>query len=279
MSSTPTESRIFATRYEREARRLERLHAGNISPGTTKWVDAMQAVYDRMVRAGSPIKQSAILSKVISYVSNIKKEEKISFRLGDYSTKRTAALSLATVEFDRHPLAGPNEDGVCLLKFNIVVPRNGSTHFSTDALAYISRHAIERMHERRNRPITIERATEMFSAIAGLGLMASYHPEHDAMCLPLDDVLAVGQMRCVSGPPNEHGKRVFGMLYEVRTMLPIDELDPSDCRLKQGRIALNAVTDWAMNNRKDPEGYANKIPILAPRDETYTTKTAVRATA
>jgi hypothetical protein len=279
MSPTPTESRIFATRYEREARRLERLHAEKISPGTIKWVDAMQAVYDRMIRAGSPIKQAVILSRVIDYVSNIKKEEKISFRLGDYSTKRTAALSLATIEFDRHPLTGPNEDGVCLLKFSIVVPRNGSTHFSTDALAYISRHAIERMHERRNRPLTKERATEMFTAIAALGLMASYRPEHDAMCLPLDDVLAVGQMRCVAGPENRNGRRVYGMLYEVRTMLPIDELDPSDGRLKQGRIALTAVTDWAMNNRKDPEGYASKIPILAARDETYTTKTAVKATA
>lgn len=37
MSTIPTESRIFANRYLREARRLETLHAGRISPGATTW--------------------------------------------------------------------------------------------------------------------------------------------------------------------------------------------------------------------------------------------------
>ena len=34
----PTESRIFADRYLRETRRLEKLHAGRLSPGTDELV-------------------------------------------------------------------------------------------------------------------------------------------------------------------------------------------------------------------------------------------------
>jgi hypothetical protein len=279
MSPTPTESRIFATRYQREATRLEQLHANNIAPGQTKWVDAMKVVWDRMDKAGSPVKQSAILSKVINYVSSIKGEEKIAFPLAAYAGKRTAGLMLATLEFDNHPLVGPNEDGVSVVKFTVKVPRNGSSYIKVTPLAYISRHAIERMHERRNRPITHARATEMFAAVAALGFMIGFHEEHNAMCLDLGDVLAVGQMRGVAGQPDETGKRSYGSMYEVRSMLPVEELDPNDLRLRQGRVALAAVNEWVEGGRKNRRSFSDRVPVLAPRTETYTTKTAVMATS
>ena len=40
----PTESRIFADRYLRETRRLEKVHAARLAPGTTDWGDALHGL-------------------------------------------------------------------------------------------------------------------------------------------------------------------------------------------------------------------------------------------
>jgi hypothetical protein len=74
MSTIPTESRIFADRYCREARRLEALHAGRISPGTRTRREAMTALLARMGKI-SPVKQEAMVDKAIAYLAGVKPED------------------------------------------------------------------------------------------------------------------------------------------------------------------------------------------------------------
>ena len=57
----PTESRIFADRYLRETRRLEKVHAARLSPGTNNWSDALHGLSRRLSKIGSPIKRVAAL--------------------------------------------------------------------------------------------------------------------------------------------------------------------------------------------------------------------------
>jgi len=59
MSGIPTESRIFADRYLRETRRLEKQHAGLLTPGAEN--QALRDIAPRLSRIGSPIKRVAAL--------------------------------------------------------------------------------------------------------------------------------------------------------------------------------------------------------------------------
>ena len=52
----PTESRIFADRYLRETRRLEKLHAARLVPGTTTGPKP-DRLEQRLSKIGSPIKR------------------------------------------------------------------------------------------------------------------------------------------------------------------------------------------------------------------------------
>ena len=61
MSGIPIESRIFADRYLRETRWLEKQHAGLLTPGAENWTEALRDIAPRLSRIGSPIKRVAAL--------------------------------------------------------------------------------------------------------------------------------------------------------------------------------------------------------------------------
>ena len=70
MSTIPTESRIFADRYCREARRLEAFHAGRLSPGAKTWREAMTALFARLGKTRSPVKQATVVNKAAAYLAS-----------------------------------------------------------------------------------------------------------------------------------------------------------------------------------------------------------------
>ena len=149
MSTIPTESQIFAERHCREARRLETLHAGNISPGAKTWRNAVSDLYARLGKIRSPIKQAAMVGKATAYLTNVRPEDCAHLMIAKSHASRSALLCFATFNAGRHPLVGVEEEGINIMQHLIECDRNGHSRLIYDVdLAYVSKHAIGRMHER-----------------------------------------------------------------------------------------------------------------------------------
>jgi hypothetical protein len=278
MAPVPTVSRIFADQYRREATRLEKLHANHLAPGTTTWGAAMQAMEDRVGRLPGPIKRTTAIRNAAIYLRENQKDS-MHFMLGLYTRKRSSAMSFGTINFGTHPLAGVSEDGVSVMRHTMLCRRDGGGGSKVNqSMAYISRHAVQRLHE-RGRELTIETATKMFTAIGMLGFMLSFDTRHidKAMCLRLnEDMLAVGVVRFAVGTGCDIDQSCT--FFEVRTFLPLNELDSRPTQRRQGEAAFNAVCEWVKGDRdvESSKALSEKIPTLEWREHDFIQQTAVK---
>jgi len=275
MAPVPTVSRIFADRYRREATRLEKLHAHHLAPGTATWGEAMVAMEARLEKLPGPIKKTACVRNAAAYLRSHQKDS-MHFMLGFYCTKRSSGLSFGTINFGTHPLAGISEDGVSIMRHTVLCRRDGSGGTKANlSLGYISRHAVQRLHE-RGGGLSIETATNMFGCIGMLGCLLHHSKEHvdGAMSLRVHDLLATGVVRFAVG--EDGGSCTF---FEVRTFLPADDMDNRPEMLRQGEIAMTTLQEWVETNR-DSETSVKllaKIPTRHWREEDdYILQTAVK---
>ncbi len=262
MARIPTESRIFANRYFREARRVEALHAARLSPGTHTWREALRALFERMEKAGSPIKQAAVLRQAIAALNGIDQQEAMHIGIvAGGGRKRSAGLMFATFSAGWHPL-GLDEEGLRVLQHGIVCSRTHATLLADVVLAYVSRHAVSRLHERDHR-LTAAAAFGVFGFIGVLGMISHRSKRHErgGMCLRYGDILAVGSIK--------HGVDV-GAFFDVRTVLPANEVRDS-AMLAQGAAAYDAVKAWLPGcGSTQLAALAEKIPPLPRREDDYT---------
>lgn len=248
----PTESRIFADRYFREARKIEARHAALISPGATTWRDALRALFDRMGEAGSPIKQAAVLRQAADRLNAIPMAEAmhIGFVSSALGRKRSAALVFATFAPSRHPLKGVDEDGLSVLQHALLTGRSEARLQDGNVLTYISRHAVARLHERNYR-LDAGAAYSVFGALGVLGMMARHSVKHreSGMALRFGDILAVGSVKCAI-QRTEDGRAADGSFLDIRTVLPVDALHADQQPLlDQGELAYDAVSEWLEERR------------------------------
>jgi hypothetical protein len=266
MATIPTESRIFADRYLRDARRLEALHAARLSPGTKTWRDALSALYARMRQSGSPTRQAAILRKAIAYLNSVKPGDRAHIMIAHTGTSRSAFLCFARFNADLHPFVGVDEEGINITQRFIRCDRNGRALLLSDIdLAYISQHAIGRLHE-RELGLTPGGATGVFAFIGVLGYLTRDSAKHVAgeLCLHFGDALVVGSLK----------HSLNGTFYDVRTALPADEVSNQD-RLEQGRVASRVVAAWFTDPPDDDSTIADQIPFLPRRADDYTLRSAI----
>jgi hypothetical protein len=188
MSTIPTESRIFADRYCREAGRLEAFHAGRLSPGAKTWREAMTALFARG-KIRSPVKQATVVNKAAAYLASVKSEDCAHMLISQYSASRAATLYFATFNASKHPLVGVEEEGIGIRQHLIRCDRNGRCDLICDVdLAYVSKHAIARLHE-RECDLTRDHATVALSVIGALGYLTKANEKRTVKgtsdkCLP-----------------------------------------------------------------------------------------------
>jgi hypothetical protein len=273
MTTIPTMSRIFADRYLREARRLEALHAGHISPGTKTWREAMKALLARMGTV-SPVKQAALVNKATAYLTGVKDDDCTHRIIARSSASRSALLSFITFNAGNHPLVGVEEEGINVMQHQIRCDRNGRSHLISDVdLAYVSKHAIGRLHERECE-LTRDNTNVALSIIGALGYLTKANQKHitGAICLRLGGVLVVGSLKH-SIQHSEDGRELNGTFYDVRTVLPADEVSNRQL-LEQGEIAARVVISWFTNPPDDAMTLADEIPFLPRREDDYTLRAA-----
>ena len=228
----------------------------------------MQAVENRMPKISGPVKRTAYLKNLASYLRETQKDS-MHFILASYATKRSSILSFATINFGEHPLLGVNEDGVCINQHTVTCRRDGrGGTLINQSLGYISRHAVQRLHE-RGHSLTIDTATKMFRCVGMLGCLMGYSDRHidGGLCIHIEDMMAVGVVRHAVGMP-EQAKESSCVFYEVRTFLPVEELiDNGNRRLmmEQGGASMDALHEWVKSGRDDVASKAilEKIPTMA----------------
>jgi hypothetical protein len=279
MSGIPTESRIFADRYLRETRRLEKQHAGLLTPGAENWTEALRDIAPRLSRIGSPIKRVAALrSQVVDVLNEIAATPEAIRHLGlrYRQASRSATFDFATFSADPNPIAGAgDEDGLSILMHRIRCDRRSVELITNIHIAYIARHAIGRLHERQ-RNLTGWKATAAFVLVGALGYLTRNSEAHadSALHLRLDDVLLVGSSKPAVKRASD-GADYDNTLIDVRTTLSADEgCDPA--ALEQGRIATRVALEW-LAQRGETRKLAEAIPPLAWRGGDFTSRVAVRA--
>jgi hypothetical protein len=277
MSTIPTESRIFADRNLRELRRLEALHAGRIAPGARTWREALSALYDRIGRAGGPKQQTAILRSTMDYLDSVQNEDCCHIVLTAASRSRSATLCFATLSAGQHPFLGACEEGVNIMAHAIRIQRDGcSSGFSDVDIAYVSKHAIGRLHEREH--VSGDNLRGVLGYIGVLGHLTRHSEKHitGQLCLYLGDALVVGSLK--HGPQYAEndlggGRAIDGTFYDVRTVLPADEVRNQDW-IEQGLIAGHVVKSWFTDQPDDDSRLADEIPFLPRREDDYTLRLA-----
>src|SRR6478735_1506792 len=98
MAPATTEARIFAERYVRETRRVEKINAGRLTPGADNWRDALTGLRDRLKAAPGPTKRAAVLRAAAdNLIESQRSPERTHFVVGAYrGKKRTAQLVFVT---------------------------------------------------------------------------------------------------------------------------------------------------------------------------------------
>lgn len=275
MSPLPTESRIFADRYMRDLRRAEAKMSNLIAPGTSNWNDAMLAFFERVADEGSPLKRAKTVLKMTHFL-NDSVVEGSHFLLDSGGGKRSAGLMFATMSAGENPFVGVDEEGVLVTKHMLVTRRNGSIRVLPDVcMAYISKHAVGRMHERGHN-LSDSKASCIMACIGILGLLTRDSEKHidSGLCMQYDDTLVVGSLKHAMKNIRE-GVDINGTLYDVRTALPVETVANREM-LEQGVHATNAVAKWLDDrtiSRKANVKTAETIPFMPRRDD-YTLASA-----
>lgn len=279
MAHIPTASRIFADQLFRKVRALEAQHAGHLSPGAKTWEAAIGALVERIKAVGSSIKQAAILRQAAAYLHDIKLDDRIHMTVAQkVKSRRSAALVFATFSAGRHPFQVVEEEGLSVALHVIDCRRDGRMQLVGGIpLAYVSKHAIGRLHE-RGCNLTASDAHGVLAGIGVLGMITHSSKKHarGELCMHAGDNLIVGSLKH-GWQSDGKGDRVGCAFYDVRTVLPADEVR-NQAMLEQGRIALDAVESW--HHDRDPDRMdelAARIPFLPRREDDHTLRSIAAA--
>jgi hypothetical protein len=216
----------LARLYSADVRRLEALHADRLSPGAKTWEQAVELLFQRMVKAG-PVKGAKLVKKVSDYLSSIDKDARCHILIALQCRSRTAFLMFATFAYGNHPNPAVREEGLSIELHFIHCSRSHPSRAVGILVAYISKHAMSRLYERGHDITENIHATGAFAFIGVLGYLTHRSPKHidGGMHMVFSDLLAVGALHRFTRT-YRNGKQVEETVYDVRTVLLVDELGP-----------------------------------------------------
>ena len=269
MAPLPTESRIFADRYMRDLRQREATLSSKITSGTDKWADAFYEFYQRVGHAGSPVKRARMIGNMTTFL-NESVSDGAHFLLDCAGGKRSAGLMLATMSAGQNPFAGVHEEGVNIAQHNIISHRNGDLRVLPDlSIAYVSKHAIGRLHE-RGHDLSNTKATCVLACVGILGLITRDSAKHvdGQLNLIYDDTLITGSLKhavtCINGKDD-----INGTIFDARTALLTESVTDREM-VTQGKYATHAVAKWLDDRTIHPSvnlKLADTIPFIPRRDD------------
>ena len=260
----------LARLYSEDVRKLEALHAGRISPGATTWEEAVDQLASRMISAG-PAKGAKLVGKAIDYLSNIAPDHRCHFLISTQYGSRNAFLMFATFSIGNHPNPTVKEEGLNIELHVLQCSRSHPSRAIGIPTAFISRHAINRLFERGHDVTGNSHATGVFAFIGVLGYLTHKSAKHTdgGMHIVFSGLLTAGAMHRFT-KTCRNGKQVEETVYDVRTVLLVDELgDSKRPMLDQGRAAASAVIAWFKDADPHESALAERIPRVERREDIF----------
>ncbi len=271
MSETRWGPRL-ARLYSVDVKRLEAQHAAKLMPDASTWGEAVEALFKTM-RSLGPVKGSKLIKRASDYLGGVGDTERIHYTVHRHFRSRAARLMFFTFSYGRHPdPAVPHEEGLTIALHIIVDGRKRSMWTSGVPLAFISRHAMNRLYERS--AITENADASTAFAVAGmLGYLTHLSDKHadSALNLLFDKLILTGGIhRCTLTLRNKRPGEI--RFFDVRTVLPEAELgDSRYAQIEQAKMAASAVRVWLESEDIDERAYAEAIPYLPRRADNYPT--------
>ena len=187
----------------------------------------------------------------------------------------------ATFAYGNHPNPAVREEGLSIELHFIHCSRSHPSRAVGILVAYISKHAMSRLYERGHDITENIHATGAFAFIGVLGYLTHRSPKHidGGMHMVFSDLLAVGALHRFTRT-YRNGKQVEETVYDVRTVLLVDELGPRrQGLLEQGNAATSAVIAWFKGaaGEFDEKQLAERIPRLERRGDDYPTTESLNA--
>ena len=196
--------------------------------------------------------------------------EFVRLRLAVSSAHAPLNLVFATFSYGSHPDPAVSEEGLNIVIHIISIKRSGPGRAVGIPVAYVSRHAINRLYERGHDITENVHATGAIAFIGILGFLTRHSPQHtnSGLSLLFGETLIVGAQHRFA-KPNWKGEVTEEAVFDVRTVLPADEIgDSRAALLEQGRAAADAVVRWLKDEAYE-RPLAEQIPVLPRREDSY----------
>lgn len=177
----------------------------------------------------------------------------------------------ATFAIGEHPDPMVQEEGVCISMHAIICSRSRPSWTSGVPVAFVSRHALQRLYERGHN-VTFGNATSLLAWIAAGYLTTA--PRNTSAAGFSDVMVAGGLHRFMKTQSN--GRPFEESFFDVRTVLPTDEIGAGRAhQLEQGGIVADVIAEWFENaDGPSVKELAEKIPFLPKREDHYPTRAA-----
>ena len=157
--------------HSEDLRKLEAKHAGHLSPGTSTWETSIESLFKRVVEAG-PRKGARLLERAAGYLGSVGFEERAFLVLASGGTSRNAHLVLATFSVGNHPDGAVREEGLNILLHIIHCSRSKPSCGVGIPVAFVSRHALNRIYERGDDITENSHVSSALAFITVLGFLA-----------------------------------------------------------------------------------------------------------
>jgi hypothetical protein len=260
----------LARLYSEDIRKLEAVHANHLSPGAKTWQQAVDQLARRMTQAG-PAKGAKLIKRAIDYLTGIDPDQYCHFIISASCGSRNALLMFATFSTGNHPNPAVVEQGLTIELHILSCSRSHPARAIGIPVSYISKHAMARLYERGHDIVENIHATSIFAFIGVLGYLIHRSAKHadGGMHMAFNDLLAVGSLHRFT-KIRANGRPIERCFFDVRTVLPTDEIGPSrQSLLDQGNAAAAAVIAWFKDTDCDESALAERIPRLERREDIY----------
>jgi hypothetical protein len=265
-----TEGRVFVNQMIRDLRARERLGAGLLSPGATKWREAIHAFGHSMVGCGGPVKAGKLFNAGRERLIVAQRKHNACLLNFFMVRKRSGLFQVLVYDVAKHPLTGSGYEGVIVRSCFYRLQRIGCATFWSNKVAFVSWHALGRLYERSGFDMREANAVVCMLGIAGMLMRESEKHNNNSINIAFDhDMLCTGVMRHLTGI--EDGKPRKTVFFDCLTMLPGGEPKYAQQRAQGGHVA-HAVKTYMDSDSADPRGYADKIPVLPFNRDDYVTQ-------
>jgi hypothetical protein len=269
-ATVSTEGRVFVAQLTRDLAAREAKAASALSVGAKRWTEAFKAFTVTVSKSRNPRDAAQQIRAAFERLKAA--GDGNCFVNGIRIRSRSAIFELFTYEPAPHPIVKTGYQGVAVRSYVYMLRRNGSNGFGRSTVAFLSWHALARMHERSKFDIFI--GGGMVAMCGTVGYLARESEKHfgTAINVAVGDIICTGVLR---EETTDDGKQ--HRFFDVLTTLQLDMVSPAT--RAQGSMLGHLAHDYVKRDDGNPTGLFDRIPVLPFNQNDYVTRSIPRTGA